>query len=516
MEQAKSAARLSTRAPRATMHGTQKGVTSMTHPAFTRLGIPQDTLFIGGKWTGSDSGETVEVRNPKDETVVATVCQGTASDAEAAIAAARTAFPGWSRQSAIARAGLLQRFAALIDEHAATLAELLVSEQGKPLNEANIEVGFTSLLLRHAAESARWIEGEILPGDAAHEQIWIQRVPYGVVAAMTAWNFPAALFARKVGPALVAGNTIVVKPHELTPLSSLYLAALGARAGIPDGVLNVVLGAGREVGAQLVMHEQTDLISLTGSVRAGGEIYAAAAPRLKPLRLELGGKAPFIVMDDANIDVAVSAAIASKFFAGGSVCTSNDRMYIHARVYEEFIEKFLSAVKALRVGDPMTDVNIGPRISKGEVEKLRQISAKALDQGATKLWEHEGGAEIFSRGNWFMPTIFSVPSNDLRIMKDETFGPMVAAMKVSDFEEALSYANESNYGLSAYVFTESNARIMRCTGELNFGEIYINRPGGESVHGFHTGYKMSGLGGEDGKHGIEGFMRKKTMYNRFG
>jgi lactaldehyde dehydrogenase / glycolaldehyde dehydrogenase len=488
----------------------------MAHDALKQLEIPANSLFIGGAWTASESTETVEVRSPKDESVVSTVAKGTPGDAERAVAAARAAFPAWAAQSAIARGALLQRFAALVEEHGSALAELLVSEQGKPLSEAKIEVGFTVMLLRHAAESARWIEGEILPGDAAHEQIWIQRVPFGVVAAMTAWNFPAALFARKVGPSLVAGNTIVLKPHEFTPLSSLFLAELGRRAGIPNGVLNVVVGGGRDVGAHLVAHPQTDLVSLTGSVRAGGEIYAAAAPRLKPLRLELGGKAPFIVMEDADIDAAVAAAIGSKFFAGGAVCTSNDRMYIHERVYDPFMEKFLLAVQNLKVGDPMTDVHVGPRISKGEVEKLRQIAANATAQGATTLWQHDGQSETFAKGHWFLPTIFSVPTNDLKIMKDETFGPMVAALKVSDFDEALKYANESDYGLSAYVFTQNNSRIMRCTAELNFGEIYINRPGGESVHGFHTGYKMSGLGGEDGKHGIEGFLRKKTMYNRFG
>jgi lactaldehyde dehydrogenase/glycolaldehyde dehydrogenase len=488
----------------------------MTHRALEELGVPANTLFIGGKWVESESSETIEVHNPADESVVATVCKGVPEDADRAIAAARSAFPAWSRQSAIYRAALLQKFASLVDVHSDTLAELVVSEQGKPLTEAKIEIGFASLLLRHAAESARWIEGEILPGDAAQEQIWIQRVPFGVVAAMTAWNFPAALFARKVGPALVAGNTIVVKPHEFTPLSSLFLAALASQAGIPDGVLNVVMGGGRDVGAHLVTHAQTDLITLTGSVRAGGEIYAAAAPKLKHLRLELGGKAPFIVMDDANVDAAVSAAIASKFFAGGSVCTSNDRMYIHERVHDQFMEKFVHAASALRLGDPMTDVDLGPRISKGEVEKLEQISSTALTEGATKLWQHDGDSEIYSRGHWFLPTIFSVPNNDFKIMREETFGPMVAAMKVSDFDEALHYANDTDYGLSAYVFTESNTRIMRCIGELNFGEIYINRPGGESVHGFHTGYKNSGLGGEDGKHGIEGFLRKKTLYNRFG
>jgi lactaldehyde dehydrogenase/glycolaldehyde dehydrogenase len=487
----------------------------MAQQWFEAFGIKRGQVFIGGKWVDSAGSGRHEILSPTDESLVDVVAHGHLDDAERAISAARQAFPAWAATSAIARGALLSKFADIVDQHASTLAELLVSEQGKPLSEARIEMSFASALLRHAAESARRLEGEILPGDARHEQIWIQRVPFGVVAAMTAWNFPAALFARKVGPALVTGNTIVLKPHELTPLNTLYLAELARQAGFPDGVLNVITGEGREVGAHMVTHRGTDLVSLTGSVRAGGEIYAAAAPQIKPLRLELGGKAPFIVMEDADVDKAVDAAIVSKFFAGGAVCTSNDRMYLHEHIHDQFLEKFLSRVNTLSVGNPMQDVSMGPRISAMEVSKLEKIAALAVEQGAKTLDVSRPSSSLFDKGHWFFPTVFSVGSNDLSIMKEETFGPMIAAMKVSSFDQAMNYANDSEYGLSAFLFTNDNRRIMRAVNDLQFGEVYVNRGSGESVHGFHTGYKKSGLGGEDGKHGIEGFLRKKTVYNRY-
>ena len=256
---------------------------------------------------------------------------------------------------------------------------------------------------------------------------------------------------------------------------------------------------------------------MTGSVRAGGEIYALGAKLIKPIRLELGGKAPFIVMDDADIDKAVAAAVQSKFFFGGSVCTCNDRMYLHAKIHDEFLDKFVARVKTLKVGDPSAETSqIGPRISAVEVDKLRQMTARALEQKATQLTDLKPSGAEFERGHWFFPTVFSVKSNDVAIMQEETFGPVIAAMSVTDFDQALACANDSEYGLSAYLFTRDNRKIMRCVSELSFGEIYVNRPSGESPHGFHTGYRRSGLGGEDGQHGIEGFMRKKTMYNNFG
>jgi lactaldehyde dehydrogenase/glycolaldehyde dehydrogenase len=488
----------------------------MTLHPIRDFGIGRGQIFVDGRWVDSASAGRRQIRNPKDETAVDEVASGDVEDADRAVAAARKAQPAWSRLTPMARAGFLRKLSAEIHENAELLAQTLTAEGGKLIAESRIDVQFCIDLLGYAAESARRLQGEILPGEGPSEQIWIQRAPFGVVAGITAWNFPAALFARKVGPALVTGNTIVVKPHELTPLTTLMLAELSRRAGFPEGVLNVVSGDGPSVGAHLVSHRGVDLVSMTGSVRAGGEIYALGAKLIKPIRLELGGKAPFIVMEDADIDKAVDAAVSSKFFFGGSVCTCNDRMYLHAKIHDAFLDKFLARVKALKVGDP-TDpkIDIGPRISAVEVAKLKQIVARAIEEKATQLTNIEAGTHEFDRGHWFFPTVFSVPSNDLAIMKEETFGPVIAAMAVSDFDQALAYANDSDYGLSAYVFTRDNRRIMRCVNELAFGEIYVNRPSGESPHGFHTGYRRSGLGGEDGQHGIEGFMRKKTMYNNF-
>ncbi len=387
------------------------------------FGIGRGQIFVGGSWVDSASADRREILNPTDETSVDAVAAGSLEDADRAVAAAKKAQPAWNALTPMERAGFLHKLAALIDEHTEVLAQMLTAEGGKLIGESRIDVGFCSALLRYAAESARRLQGEILPGEGRNEQIWIQRVPYGVVAGITAWNFPAALFARKVGPSLVTGNTVVIKPHELTPLTTLVLAELCRRAGFPDGVVNVLPGDGRTVGAHLVSHKDTDLVTMTGSVRAGGEIYALGAERIKPIRLELGGKAPFLVMADADIDKAVHAAVTSKFFFGGSVCTCNDRMYLHHKIYDQFMEKFTAQVKALKVGDPTSEgTQIGPRISKIEVEKLRAMVAKALEQNATQLVGLNAGETAFAKGHWAFPTVLAVKSNDVAIMQEETFG----------------------------------------------------------------------------------------------
>src|ERR1700728_1565712 len=485
----------------------------MTIQTMRDFGIGEGQLYIGGRWVDSSSKERREIENPKDESIVALVPSSTIEDADRAVAAARKAQPEWSRRTPMERGALLQKLATLIDENTETLAHLLTAEGGKLLPESRIDANFAAILLRYAAESARRLQGEILPGEGRDEQIWIQRVPYGVVASITAWNFPAALFARKVGPALVTGNTIVVKPHELTPLTTLVLGELSRRAGIPEGVINIVVGDGRTVGAHLVSHKDTALVSMTGSVRAGGEIYALGADQADPPRAWRQGA--LHRHGRRRYRQGVAAAVTSKFLFGGSVCTCNDRMYLHKTIHDAFLEKFLAQVKKLKVGDPTSDVQVGPRISAVEVNKLEAMKARAIEQKATPLIDGKAQGTGFDRGHWFFPTIFSVKSNDLEIMKQETFGPLIAAMAVDDFDEALAYANDSDYGLSAYLFTRDNRKIMRAVNELEFGEIYVNRPSGESPHGFHTGFRKSGLGGEDGQHGIEGFMHKKTLYNNY-
>jgi len=482
-----------------------------------RFGIAEQHIFIGNEWVHAD-GSAIAVSNPVNGREIGQINETPMPQTDAAVAAALKAFPSWAATPAPERARHLYAFADLIAANLEDLALLLTQEQGKPLHEARAEVSFSIAFLQHAAEAARRLEGEILPGDTRDEHIMIHRVPYGVVVGITAWNFPIALFTRKVGPALVTGNTIVIKAHELTPLTALALAELARKAGIPAGVLNVVTGAGRTVGEHLVKHPDVSLISMTGSVRAGREIYAAASHDIKTIRLELGGKAPFIVLADADLDKAVQAAVQAKFVNGGQVCTANDRMYIEDAIYDRFVEKFIEAVRKLRTGDPLEQVDLGPRASRPEVNKLHTILEGASRSGAKVLLDLNDSSApdpAHTNGNWFYPAVLEVTSNDLEIMQEETFGPIAPIMKVSSLTEAITYANQSKYGLSAYVFTQSNRNIMRCIAELQFGEIFVNRGAGESVHAFHAGYKLSGIGGEDGKHGIEGYLRKKTLYNNF-
>ena len=336
------------------------------------------------------------------------------------------------------------------------------------------------------------------------------------MVAITAWNFPLALAGRKIGPALVTGNTVVLKPTPDAPLATLELCDIAKKAGIPDGVLNMVTG-GVEVGKALVESPITKMVTMTGSTPTGQAIFRSAAKNLTHVQLELGGKAPCIVFEDADIDTAVQGALHSRFDNCGQVCTCNERMYVQEDIYEEFMEKFMEKVKGLKMGDPMeADTDIGPKTNLAGVKHLEKLVALSVAQGATLL---SGGKRPtgtgFEKGYWFEPTILTDVKQDMTIVHEEIFGPVLPVIKFKTFEEAMEYANDSEFGLAAMVFTNDMNKIMRLNDELEFGEIYINRGHGEQHQGFHNGLKLSGTGGEDGKYGIEQYLEKKTSYVKF-
>ncbi|AXT63217.1 aldehyde dehydrogenase [Aquimarina sp. AD10] len=476
--------------------------------------IKEYLLFINGKWVTSTSNETIDVINPSTEEIVATIQNGTPQEGINALEAADKAFKSWKKTPARQRAELLYKFADQILAKKEYLAELLVKEQGKLLKVARMEVEVTASFIQYACEWARRIEGDILPSDNADEQIWIQKVPRGVIVAITAWNFPLALAARKLGPALVAGNTIVIKPTSETPLATLELGYIAKEVGIPDGVINIVTGPGRAMGNALVEHPITKMVTMTGSTPVGQQIAKNAAQNLTHVQLELGGKAPFIVFKDADIDAAVISALHSRFDNCGQVCTCNERMYVHEDIYDKFMDKFIAATKALKIGDPMLeDSDMGPKVNASELKHMEHLVEVSLQEGATIATggKRPKGAQ-FEKGYWFEPTVLTNVKQNMTIVHEESFGPILPVLKFKTFDEAIHYANDCEYGLAAMVFTKDMKTIMRCNEELEYGEIYVNRGHGEQHQGFHNGYKLSGSGGEDGKYGFEQYLEKKTFY----
>ena len=471
-------------------------------------------FLINGELKDSNSGKIVEVFNPCNGELVGTVPAGTKEDVREVLEAAQEAQVEWAKLTYAARANYVREINELLEKHKDELALILTAEHGKPLKQAYGEIQAAKNLLHYAVESAMRVEGEHITSENVNEEAWIQRVPYGVVVGIAAWNFPLALCARKFGNALVCGNSMILKPPSETPLTVMKFAEIIAKeSSLPKGVLNFVTGSGRVVGDALVRNEIVQLVTLTGSTGAGIEVFKAAAENVVVPHLELGGKAPFIVMNDADVEKAARCAVIAKYDNCGQICTCNERMYVHADVYEEFKEKFIKYSQEIVVGDPMDPATtMGPKVSKSEVEKLYEIKQEAIEQGAKVLLDMTPETLPTEVGNWFYPTVFEVYDNKNVMMQTEIFGPMVGMMKVDSLEQAIAYANDCEYGLSAYLFSDSNKTIMTTMRDLQFGEVYVNRQNGELVNGFHNGYKKSGLGGEDGKHGLEGYLQKKMMY----
>lgn len=470
--------------------------------------------FINGEYIKASTDETIDILNPSTGGVIGTIPKSTAEDAEHALVTAKAAQKAWAKVTNRERAKVLRKFAAGIRENAEALAKLLVTEQGKILSLAHGEVEATATFIEYACDMALNIEGDILPSDFPDEKIYIHKVPRGVVVAITAWNFPLALAGRKIGPALITGNSIVVKPTQETPLATLALGEIANEAGIPPGVLNILNGTGSQVGAYLCESEHTAMITMTGSTFAGQQIYQAAGKHLVPVMLELGGKAPFILMNDGDVDLAAEVMMGARFTNCGQVCTCAERAYVHEDVYDEFVEKLLPKVRALKVGDPMKPgTEMGPKVNAAEIANIDGIVKKSIEQGATVA---NGGKpatlEGYEGGFWYEPTVLTNVTQDNIVVHEETFGPVLPIVKFSTLDEAIGYANDSEYGLAAYFYSASNANIHKFIADIESGELYINRGMGEQHQGFHNGWKMSGMGGEDGKYGLEQYMDKKTVY----
>jgi len=473
-------------------------------------------LFINGKWVKATSGTTDRIINPADESLVGIVQNASTKDAQKALRAAEKAQVDWRRLPARERANILRVFTAGIRKNSERLAKLITKEQGKLLKVARFEVEVTCSFIEYACEWARHIEGDIVQSDNPSEQIWIHKVPKGVVVAITAWNFPLALAGRKLGPALIAGNTVVLKPTPEAPLSTLELCNIAKKAGIPDGVINMITG-GVEAGKALVESPITKMVTMTGGTPTGQAIARSAAQNLTHVQLELGGKAPCIIFDDADIDQAVEGALHSRFDNNGQVCTCNERMYVQEGIYNAFMKKFMKKVKALKIGDPsLEDTDIGPKMNELGVVHLEKLVKESVAAGAKILagGKRPKGKE-FAKGFWFEPTILGNVTQEMNVVHEEAFGPVLPVLKFKTYDEVIGYANDSEFGLAAIVFTNDMNKIMRLHDELEFGEIYINRGHGEQHQGFHNGLKLSGTGGEDGKYGMEQYLEKKTTYIKY-
>lgn len=469
--------------------------------------------FIANEWVESSDGSRIDVADPSTNEVWAQVPACTSDDASRAIDAAAAAQKEWAQRSAVDRAQVLEKLNELLAEEREHFARLLVREQGKTFTEALGEVDDTIGYMRYASSSARWLRGDILPADAPNEHLMTFKVPYGVVVAICAYNYPLALIGRKVGPALVTGNTVVIKPHEATPVTASEFCRLVEKAGVPSGVINVVTGDGASTGAALVAHPKTRMITLTGSIPAGQRVAALAAQNLANLSLELGGKAPFIVMDDADIDAAAEAAATARFANCGQVCICNETILVHDAVADEFIGKLMGHVRGVSAGNPMEDGGMGPLSTPQSLKRIEALVESAKASGAEVL---TGGKRAVvdgcDGGNWYEPTVLLAKDASIDVIRDEIFGPVLPVLRFSTLEEALGIANARDDGLSAYFWSANHSNVMRAIAGLETGTVFVNKGISGSFHGYHNGHKLSGLGGEDGPYGLENYLQKRSVY----
>jgi succinate-semialdehyde dehydrogenase/glutarate-semialdehyde dehydrogenase len=472
-------------------------------------GLLKNQCYIDGQWVSADSGATRAVRNPATAETVSTVPNAGAAETRRAIEAASRAFPAWRAKTADERARILRRWYELMLTHQEDLASLMTSEQGKPLTESRGEIIYAASFIEWFAEEARRLYGDTIPSPWQDARIIVTREPVGVCAAITPWNFPAAMITRKVAPALAAGCTIIVKPAIQTPLSALAMAELAARAGVPAGVLSVVTGDARTIGGELTSNARVRKVTFTGSTQVGRLLAAQCAPTLKRMSLELGGNAPFIVFDDADLDAAVKGAMTSKYRNTGQTCVCANRLLVQDGVYEAFANKLAAAVSRLKVGNGMEPgVEQGPLIDEAALAKVEELVGEALGHGARALI---GGRRHTLGGTYYEPTVLTDVRSSMRLAQEEIFGPVAPLFRFKDEAEAIRIANDTEFGLAAYFYSRDIGRIWRVADALESGMIGINSGLISTAVAPFGGVKQSGLGREGSRYGINEYVDIKYL-----
>lgn len=467
-------------------------------------------MYINGQWIGDECEAFINVMNPATNEVIGMIPNGGTLEAKAAVDAAHLAFKTWSKKTADERSQLLMKWFHLIDEHKVEIGTVMTMEQGKPVHEAIGEVNYANSFLSWYAEEGKRIYGETIPATHPNKRIIIRKEPVGVVAAITPWNFPAAMITRKVAPALAAGCTVVVKPAQQTPLTALKLAELAEKAGIPAGVFNVVTGKSKEIGDAWLKDSRVRKLTFTGSTEVGKVLMRGAADTVKKISLELGGNAPFIVMDDADLEKAAKGLLASKFRNAGQTCICTNRIYVQERILEPFVELFKKELSKLKIGNGMEEgIDIGPLIDQPAVNKVNEILDDAIHKGGKIVYQGEKIEQ--KEGFFFPPTILTNVNDQMMCVDEEIFGPLAAIATFQTEEEVIARANNTVYGLAAYVFTENLSRAFRISEELEYGIIGLNDGLPSTAQAPFGGYKESGLGREGGHHGLEEFLEVKYI-----
>jgi len=468
----------------------------------------KDKAYINGEWVGADT--SFDVKNPATGELITSLPEQGAAETRAAIEAAEAAQISWRSLVAKERSTILQRWFKLIMEAQEDLAKILTIEMGKPYAEAVGEIAYGASFIEWFAEEGKRVYGDIIPQHQADKRIVVLKQPVGVVAAITPWNFPNAMITRKIAPALAVGCTAVIKPSEETPLSALALVELGERAGIPKGVLNVVLGTNsREIGEELCSNPKVRKLTFTGSTPVGRILMRQCSDTIKKVSLELGGNAPFIVFDDADIDAAVEGAMISKYRNSGQTCVCANRIYVQAGVYEEFMEKFKVAVQKLKVGNGMDEgVVQGPLINMAALDKIEDHIKDAVSKGGTVV---EGGNRHSLGHSFFEPTIIRDVTRDMKVAREETFGPLAPVFKFEDEADVVAQANDTEFGLASYFYANNLSRVWRVAEELEYGMVAVNAGVLSTEVAPFGGIKQSGLGREGSKYGIEDYLEVKYL-----